>query len=97
MYQEQSPKNVVVGTVDWSEGHEVIVKVDGKTAASWAALGLYFYKDADNYVSVERKHRGGITRKVALVKEVYNESTKKDRLLKHGIKVEKIIMRMRVQ
>ena len=77
LYQEQSPKNVVVGTVDWSEGHEVIVKVDGKTAASWAALGLYFYKDADNYVSVERKHRGGITRKVALVKEVYNESTKK--------------------
>ncbi len=71
LYQEQVPKNVIVGDVDMSgDVVEATIRVDGRTEGSWAAMGFYFYKDADNYVSVERKHRGGSTRRIALVREV---------------------------
>ena len=38
---------------------EVTIKIEGKTKSSWEDVGLYLGKDADNYVAIQRKHRGG--------------------------------------
>ena len=38
-----------------------------------ADAGIYLYDDADNYVALEKKHRGGNTSAVAIVKEQNHE------------------------
>ena len=73
LYQNQTPSNVLVKALP--EGTDrtnltLIFKLTGATPANtWADAGIYLYDDADNYVALEKKHRGGSTSAVALVKE----------------------------
>ncbi len=59
LYNTQNPGNVVKsafpeGTTDAS----VVIKMEGRPNNGWEDAGLYIYKDADNYVAIQRKHRG---------------------------------------
>ena len=73
LYQNQTPSNVLVKPLP--EGTDrtdltLVFKLTGATPANtWADAGIYLYDDADNYVALEKKHRGGSTSAVALVKE----------------------------
>ena len=52
----------------------LVFKLTGATPANtWADAGIYLYDDADNYVALEKKHRGGNTSAVAIVKEQNHE------------------------
>ncbi|UNT95814.1 NPCBM/NEW2 domain-containing protein [Allobaculum mucilyticum] len=76
LYQDQTPAHTVV--FDMPEGVNATdftatvkaVAPDG--SGNWGASGLYLFRDADNYVSVERKSRANASNsdeKMALVRE----------------------------
>ncbi|MEY8427345.1 NPCBM/NEW2 domain-containing protein [Lachnospiraceae bacterium 46-15] len=46
-----------------------IVKMNGKPQSNWEEAGLYFFKDADNYVAIERKASAGACLGTKLVTE----------------------------
>lgn len=69
LWDTQNLHNVVVGEFGKDlENAIATMKVDGKTANNYDEVGLIFYKDNDNYASVERKHENG-TSQIHLVTE----------------------------
>ena len=78
VYDTQSESSVIVTKEIYKEDLEATVKVsDLSNMKAWESLGLYFYKDADHYTSVERKTRGNQdARKIALVREIKDGSQK---------------------
>ena len=77
LFNQQTPSNVLVKPLP--EGTDrtnltLVFKLTGATPANtWADAGIYLYDDADNYVALEKKHRGGNTSAVAIVKEQNHE------------------------
>lgn len=70
LYQEQTPANVLLGALPLDQDFRLSVKASGHTAENaWGALGLYLYQDQDNYISIERKQRGGNISRIAQVRE----------------------------
>lgn len=72
LYQAQQGKNILIGQViDANNSHdlEITVKQQGLTSSPWSDTGVYLYKDQNNYIAIQRKHRSGDTRKIAQVKE----------------------------
>ena len=67
-FQQQVPANWFKLPVD-SDTTEVTLKIQGKTRSSWEDVGLYLGKDADNYVAIQRKHRGGSVEEMGMVSE----------------------------
>ena len=53
---------------------EVTIKIEGKTKSSWEDVGLYLGKDADNYVAIQRKHRGGTEENLGMVNEMNGDA-----------------------
>lgn len=77
LYQEQSPANVYL-TDTMTGDVTVVVKLTGTTDTNWSSYGFYLYKDADNYVSMERKQRDAANRCwIAMVEEHYEASAGK--------------------
>lgn len=72
LYQEQQGKNILVGQViapESSSDFEITVRQQGLTSSSWSDTGVYLYKDQNNYLAIQRKHRNGNIRKIAQVRE----------------------------
>ena len=77
LYQQQTPGHVVTfelpDGVD-AEHFSIDVKANAPQGSGyWGASGLYLFKDADNYISVERKSRSNTSNErevMALVREV---------------------------
>lgn len=76
MFSQQQPGNAVGIEIPEDAGDlDIVVKADGTHDAGWGATGLYLYQDADNYISIERKNRGGSVRRMAVVREVGGSAT----------------------
>lgn len=72
LYQEQRGQNILVGDVlngDSSSDFDITVKQHGITSSQWSDTGVYLYKDHNNYLAIQRKHRSGDIRKIAQVRE----------------------------
>ena len=67
-FKEQKPANWFKVPVS-KDVKEVTIKIEGKTKSSWEDVGLYLGKDADNYVAIQRKHRGGDKEQLGMVSE----------------------------
>lgn len=79
LWEIQTANNVIVSGENVNRGDgtfTAIVKMSGKTVNNWDEAGLFIYKDADNYVAVERKH-GTNSPKVHVVTEA-NGSANED-------------------
>ena len=60
LWSTGTTNNVIVGGIGKDLSNvSATLKVKGKTKSGWDEAGLIFYKDNDNYVSVERKHANG--------------------------------------
>lgn len=68
-FNDQTPANWFKVPVDKTV-QEVTIKIEGKTKSSWEDVGLYLGKDADNYVAIQRKHRGGAEENLGMVNEM---------------------------
>ena len=73
-YQGQTPANWFKLPID-ATTTEVTIKVEGKTNSEWEDVGLYLGKDANNYVAIQRKHRGNEGEKLGLVNESNSTAT----------------------
>lgn len=70
LYENQQPGNTVAFDLPEDITNlDLTIKASGTHETGWGATGLYLYKDPDNYVSIERKNRGGAIRRMALVRE----------------------------
>lgn len=59
LYQQQVPGNVVKTALsDDAANATAVIKLEGRPDNGWEDAGLYIYKDADNYVAIQRKYRG---------------------------------------
>ena len=69
LWNTQNPTNLFVGSLGKDGDVTATIKMDGKTVKDYDEAGLIFYKDNDNYVTVERKH-GGNDPQIKVVNEV---------------------------
>ena len=72
-FNNQTPANWFKVPVDKTV-KEVTIKIEGKTKSSWEDVGLYLGKDADNYVAIQRKHRGGTEENLGMVNEMNGDA-----------------------
>ena len=72
-FNNQTPANWFKVPVDKTV-KEVTIKMEGKTKSSWEDVGLYLGKDADNYVAIQRKHRGGTEENLGMVNEMNGDA-----------------------
>ena len=57
---QQMPKNIFLNMSEGNlENVTATIRMNGKTLGEYEEAGLLFYKDADNYVTIQRKHRNG--------------------------------------
>ena len=100
LYQAQQGKNILIGQVidaNNSDDLEITVKQRGLTSSSWSDTGAYLYKDQNNYIAIQRKHRSGDTRKIAQVKESLAKAQETwyggDENVRDGENAESVIMK----
>lgn len=74
LWATQTMHNLFGYKVDNAENVEATIKMEGLTQSNWDEAGLIFFKDGNNYVSIERKH-GNNNPKIQVVNEVGQSAT----------------------
>lgn len=74
LWATQTMHNLFGYKVDNAENVEATIKMEGGTQSNWDEAGLIFFKDENNYVSIERKH-GSNDPKIKVVNEVNQNAT----------------------
>lgn len=74
LWATQTMHNLFGYKVDNAENVEATIKMEGLTQSNWDEAGLIFFKDGNNYVSIERKH-GGNDPKIKVANEINQSAT----------------------
>lgn len=75
LWQTQVPVNVFKIPVEVQENMSASIKLSGIANSSWEDAGLCFYKDGDNFVSIQKKARDAGVTKFGFIRELNQANT----------------------